>query len=335
MVVSRLGDEIIARRLADTLVRLWPDEAFAWQAAGEALEWFDLEGAGACYEKAYALDGTNLRRRVRVADNLYRRGLGDLAEAEMLECLRLGAEEAVVYEVLARLHAARDDFEGAVPYARKAVAISLETNRTAYIGYAKLLMDMLERAGRPDEAFAYARTAIAEEPQLTDFHELLINIHLNRKEFDEAAELSSDMIARSPDDHYAWFTRGRVLWAQGRLDETIEAFRKCCALKPDDVPAWTNLAMVLARREEHLPEAIRTARKAVVLSGYTQAHPLWVLGTALLRAGELDDAEHVYRTGLDIESLEGNRNPRLRSELENGLKTVRARMARADESGKR
>lgn len=89
-----------------------------------------------------------------------------------------------------------------------------------------------------------------------------------------AALLSYEaMLARWPDDRVALFGRGNALYAGGRKEEAVRAWRATVSVHPDFADAWNNLAQALldlGRRDE--------ARAAVVRA--------LALGGAHLRAYE-------------------------------------------------
>src|SRR5262249_20385785 len=102
---------------------------------------------------------------------------------------------------------------------------------------------------------------------------------------------------------------GEALYAKGRLDEAIAAFRQAIRLKKDFPEAHANLGEALAAKGQ-LDEAIAACREAIRLRGDDpDAH--WNLGVALQAKGQCRRAVEAFRRAHRLAS----RNPEWRARL--------------------
>jgi O-antigen ligase len=88
----------------------------------------------------------------------------------------------------------------------------------------------------------------------------------------------------SPHDPTTRFFRAQLLFAYGRNEEALKEFRRAAVLRPRGHFVWINLGFA-REREGDLPGALEAFEEAVRLAPF-YAEPRWVLGGALLRAGE-------------------------------------------------
>jgi len=112
---------------------------------------------------------------------------------------------------------------------------------------------------------------------------------------------------------------GHTLKTVGRLDESIEAYRKCIRLSPEVGEAYWSLANLKTFRFSD--DDIENMRKQVTAEGGDaddQSHLAFALGSALEGRGEFDESFKFYRRGNAIRSVEHKHNPKI-----NALEAVR------------
>lgn len=68
--------------------------------------------------------------------------------------------------------------------------------------------------------------------------------YYRQPDLDRALSLIDGLIADNPDDPYFWELKGQMLWENGKLDLSLEPYRKALALKPDSALFHANLAQV-------------------------------------------------------------------------------------------
>ena len=112
---------------------------------------------------------------------------------------------------------------------------------------------------------------------------------------------------------------GHALKTVGRLDESIEAYRKCVRLSPEVGEAYWSLANLKTFR--FTDDDIESMRKQVTAEGGDaddQAHLAFALGKALEDRCEYDESFKFYRRGNGIRRIEHRHNPKV-----NVLESVR------------
>lgn len=92
----------------------------------------------------------------------------------------------------------------------------------------------------------------------------------------------------SPHDPAAHYFRAELLAANRRNDEASEGFQRAAALRPRAYFLWLRLGLVRETGGD-LPGALAAIREGVRLAPF-YAEPRWILGGALLRAGERERA---------------------------------------------
>ncbi|MDH3459579.1 MAG: PEP-CTERM system TPR-repeat protein PrsT [Burkholderiaceae bacterium] len=95
--------------------------------------------------------------------------------------------------------------------------------------------------------------AIASSDSVTYADLALINLHLQRKEFDNALKAISQLEGKQPDRPFAAYLRGRVKLAQGETSVARQSFERALAIDPVYFPAAATLAALdLAEKKPDL-----------------------------------------------------------------------------------
>ena len=117
--------------------------------------------------------------------------------------------------------------------------------------------------------------------------------------YKDAETLWRDTISKNPHAWMAYNNLGEVLVTQGKLDQGIEYYKKCLAIKPDHAKAYNNLGSVYAIKGR-VDEAITEFERALSINPYySKAHNN--LGSAYIVKGRLDEAISEYKRALAIE----------------------------------
>ena len=134
------------------------------------------------------------------------------------------------------------------------------------------------RGGRPAEAEALCRQALALRPRLPGALHVLARIRFDQGEAAAALSLLEEALAAAPGDGALHNSRAFVLQALGREDEARTACRSALAVAPDLLDACLNLAMLGA-----VEEAEAWARRIVARQPDAEAWRVCGrLGTTLL-----------------------------------------------------
>ena len=108
--------------------------------------------------------------------------------------------------------------------------------------------------------------------------------------FGRAAEAATAALARFPDDPDLLFRQAASLEREKRIPESVAAFEKLLALRPEHGAALNYLGYMFADRNENLDRALELVQKAVALEPSNAAY-LDSLGWIYFRLGKLEEAE--------------------------------------------
>ena len=139
-------------------------------------------------------------------------------------------------------------------------------------------------------------TTVSEEqepsPELTKAEELI-----QKKDFASAEPLLEKLVERDPSNYVGWFDLGFVENALGKQDDSIAAYRKSVAAKPDVFESNLNLGLQLAKAGG--PEAERFLRAATELRPTSHVNEgkerAWLSLAHLLEASKPDEAIAGYK----------------------------------------
>src|SRR5208282_4550625 len=130
---------------------------------------------------------------------------------------------------------------------------------------------------------------------------------IQKNDFANAETLLKKALDKDPNDsqawlYQAWFDLGFVLNHLGRSDESIAAYRKSVAAKPDVIEPPVNLGLMLVRAnnleaEQFLLAATGLKPTAHVEEGQARA---WLALAHLLESKRPDDALQAYRKASEL-----------------------------------
>ncbi|MGB9105460.1 MAG: tetratricopeptide repeat protein, partial [Terriglobales bacterium] len=129
-------------------------------------------------------------------------------------------------------------------------------------GY-RLLGDFYFSTGETDKALAEYAALLQEHKNDLKLKKTYIATLLLRNRVDEAARLNDEILNKDPQDVEALVARGRILVAQRKGDEAVQALEKAVKSDPDNAAAHYYLALAADltgdanRREQELREAVR------------------------------------------------------------------------------
>jgi len=125
---------------------------------------------------------------------------------------------------------------------------------------------------------------------------------IQKNDFTSAETLLKKALDQDPNNYQAWFDLGFALNRLGRADESIAAYRKSVAAKPDVFESNLNLGLMLVRTNN--PEAEKFLRAATGLK--PTAHPeegqarAWLALGHLLENKSPDKALQAYRQAAEL-----------------------------------
>jgi cytochrome c-type biogenesis protein CcmH/NrfG len=115
-----------------------------------------------------------------------------------------------------------------------------------------------------------------------------------------------------PDSADAYANLGSGFLAKGRVRDAIAAYRNALRISPENVPAQSNLAWLLATSSDPLlrngSEAVLLAERADSESSRSENHPivLRILAAAYAEGGRFDEAKQTARQALQAAEIQGN-----------------------------
>ncbi len=138
----------------------------------------------------------------------------------------------------------------------------------------------------------------APPPELTKAEELI-----QKKDYASAEPLLRKVVSGDPANYEAWFDLGFAENGLGRIDDSIAAYRKSVAAKPDVFEPNLNLGLQLAKSgqpdaEQFLRAATQLKPTSRVAEGQARA---WLSLAHVLEASKPDEALAAYRKAADLQ----------------------------------
>ncbi|HYM10252.1 MAG TPA: tetratricopeptide repeat protein, partial [Bryobacterales bacterium] len=153
-----------------------------------------------------------------------------------------------------------------------------------------------------DRASRIIDEVLAKDPYNYEALRVRSQIYLERHDFKRAAENSSRLIERSPQDPYNYGTFGDASIEQGRYEKAADAYQKMVALRPD--LSSYNRAAYYRYILGDAKGAVEVMKRAVQAGSpslpESTAWCLAELGKMEFQQGDLDQAEQAYRAALRV-----------------------------------
>ena len=200
----------------------------------------------------------------------------------------------------------------------------IDEDGTVNLQALNLLAQVARDAGEPGEGLKASREAFAKQPKDVAVRSLLAEFLLRSpkekeraegeeavaalgkegrtgalagadvwqrlERYDRAAAAATAALAQYPDDPDLLFRQAASLEREKKVPESVAAFEKLLALKPDHGAALNYLGYMFADRNENLERALELVTRAVALEPSNAAY-LDSLGWICFRLGRLDEAE--------------------------------------------
>jgi len=125
---------------------------------------------------------------------------------------------------------------------------------------------------------------------------------IEKKDYTAAEPLLRKVIDRDPTNYLAWYDLGFVLNALGKPEESIAAYRKSVAAKPDVFESNLNLGLMLAKNGQ--PGAAQFLRAATTLKPTANVDEgrarAWLSLAHVLESAKPDEAIEAYRQAAQL-----------------------------------
>jgi len=283
-----------------------PDYAEAHNNLGNALA---LQGRYAeaigQYQLALHINPEYLEAHYNLGDALMRSGRSEEAIDHFKKVLELrpGFAKAHNKSGAALVQIGRPD--EAIIHFQKAIEIDA--------GYADAhynLARALGEKGRLDEAVVQFQATIRMDPNNADAHGNLAKALATQGKLAEAVGEYQRTIELIPNSALAHFRFGQALQAQRDFKAAITQFQKAIQLDPRQLPAYLDLAWLLATGPAASlrdgSEAVKLALQAERLAGSVSPQLLDTLAAAYAEAGRYADAIETAKRALNLNATQNN-----------------------------
>lgn len=175
--------------------------------------------------------------RFLLGNALLEGGDATAAEVELRKALELKHPTDQVTPVLARALLVQGQFRKVSDEFAKAAMTSPESRADLQttVGQAYLLQ------GNSEAAQASFNAALAAVPEYGPAQIGQARITAGNRDFPGALALLASTLEKSPKLYDAWQLKGDILYAQGDLKASSDAYRKALEIKPDHLPAMSSL----------------------------------------------------------------------------------------------
>ena len=298
------GDDAV--RTLRRATSLDPKHAASWQSLGHQLNVAgDEQGSRKAFERHFEL--STRHPELVEAVKLLRDGKLGKAERIVRKLLKEYPVDISAIRVLADIGFQVGHLQDASHLLERCLELAPDFHAARH-SYAMVLM----RRQKPEAALIEAEKLLVLEPDNPNFLTLKATILVRIGEHKEALEIYERVLKNYPNQARAQMSYGHTLKTVGRLDESIQAYRKCVRLSPEVGEAYWSLANLKTFRFSD--DDIENMREQVTAEGGDaddQAHLAFALGKALEDRAEFDESFKFYRRGNGIRRIEHRHNPKI------------------------
>ncbi|MBV6423797.1 MAG: Beta-barrel assembly-enhancing protease [Steroidobacteraceae bacterium] len=229
----RGDDAILAFRRA---VELKPDLPDAWRILGDHLTLLgDTEGADAAYAR-HIRHSTRDPRLLEPAAALCE---GRIADAEHLlrEHLKMHPTDVAAIRMLAEVGARIGRYGDAERLLGRCLELA-----PGFLAARHNLALVLQKQAKLAAAVAEAELLLHADPGNPGYRNLAASLAARLGDLPRAISIYSDVLREYPRQPKLWMSYGHTLKTAGRLDEAVDAYRRCLELAPHFGEAWWSLA---------------------------------------------------------------------------------------------
>lgn len=284
-------------------VKLDPGQADAWRTLGDQLM---LAGEEAAAQQAYHQYSKIMVRFPELAEaaELMRTGKLAIAERQVREFLRQHPADVNGLRMLAEIGMKLSRYDDARHLLERCLELAPDFHLARH-NYAVLLT----RQNRLEEAYAQVGKLLALESENPNFLILKGTILVQQGDHIPALEIYEKVLKIYPNQPRAQMNFGHTLKTVGRLEDSIEAYRNCIALRPDIGEAYWSLANLKTYRFSD--EEIELMLSQVTREGGDpddQAHLAFALGKAFEDKGDFEQSFQFYLRGNEIRKVHHRHN---------------------------
>ena len=143
---------------------------------------------------------------------------------------------------------------------------------------------------------------LAAGGETADIYRLLAMVESRRGDLDLAMIHAQRAVGLDAENTLAWNTLGTILHARGDGRSACEAFGAACRLSPKSLELWAHWGKTLVEHQQ-FAEAISVLDRALALGEHGASRKR--LAVALAATGQLELAQHHYRSHLERHAADG------------------------------
>jgi tetratricopeptide (TPR) repeat protein len=270
-------------------VALKPDFAEAWLAlAGHLSAIGDTAAADAAYAR-HIKCSTKDPRLIEAATALCENRIPH-AEALLREHLKQRPTDVAAIRMFAEVAARLERYRDAETLLVRCLELA-----PRFEGARRNLAIVLHRQHKDVAALAEAEQLLEKNPRDPAWRNLKATILGGLGRYDESIEFYAGILAEYPEQQMVWLNYGHALKTAGRLNEGIDAYRRCIALSPRNGAAYWGLANLKTFRFTPAEvEAMRAALAGGKLEAGDRPNLHFALGKALEDAGSYEESFRHY-----------------------------------------
>jgi len=287
-------------------VSINPKHAAAWLSLGHQLAASgDETGSQRAFEKHYEL--STRHPELVQAVRLLREGKLGKAERIVRDLLKRYPLDVSAIRILADIGMKLGQFEDAENLLHRCLEIAPDFHAARH-SYARILV----RRQKPEAALQETEKLLALEPGNPNYLTLKGSILVRIGDNKQALKIYERVLSDYPDQARSQMSYGHTLKTVGRLDDSINAYRKCIRLSPDVGEAYWSLANLKTFRFSS--DDIEKMRRQITTKdgdADDQSHLAFALGKALEDCGDYDESFKFYRRGNKIRRIEHRHNQKI------------------------
>lgn len=120
------------------------------------------------------------------------------------------------------------------------------------------LVILCDKHGKKELKDKYTQYGYDNYPELSQYGQWLTVDKIEKKDWDGALKICDEIIARFPEDKFAYYNKGRIMFELKKFDEAFEAY-----VKASEVDANNAEALSMAGRSQYMKASVNADNKAV------------------------------------------------------------------------
>jgi len=282
LLLSEIGDHKAAIRALFRTVELEPNHPAAWRTLGDEMV---NSGDSVSAAKAYARQFASSVMDLKMLENMLALGPDQATAAASMaqEFLRIYPTDVFAIHKIGRMYLRANRLETAEKLFASALDLAPD-----FMDARRDYLSVLHRQQKWPAKVAQLDMLLEDEPGNPDYRfDKALTVML-LTDLSQAVRLFEDLLRDYPDEGRYWAGYANVLRSLGRRTESIAAYRKSIALRPDLGAGWWGLADLVA--VDFSPAELDTMRAQLERADLAEEDRCY-LHFAL---GDAFDAKHIY-----------------------------------------